>query len=233
MSVVWDYCILSKMEAENSQAEMDESDEMQFEIFQKLANFYEQNRTLAAYSKNELLDLFRYFCSRDMLQVASKVIGNTTNTENTEIADDDDMETESILHDDTSIDTLSKVEKFYLKHIVANGKEMYALFEQLKTDGVDITKIDHMLMLKSKSFYQLEKRKGLNVNLAGLIFSEEESISGWINRTEDVIKMKMPGNFDELEKYNEGHTLECDHNLDVDVINAEIKVLHHCALLLF
>ena len=39
--------------------------------------------------------------------------------------------------------------------------------------------------------------------------------------------MKMPTNFDELEKYNEGHTraLECFHNLDV--------VLHHSALLFF
>ena len=70
-----------------------------------------------------------------------------------------------------------------------------------------MTKTDHMLMLKSKSFYQLEKRKGLSINLAGFMFSEEESISGWINRTEDIIKMKMPNNFDELEKYNEGHIM--------------------------
>ena len=69
--------------------------------------------------------------------------------------------------------------------------------------------------------------------MAGLIFSEEESISGWINRTENIVKMKMPNNFDEIEKYNEGHTLECFHNLDVDVINAEIKALHHSALLFF
>ena len=36
---------------------------------------------------------------------------------------------------------------------------------------------------------------------------EEESIAGWINRNEQVIKMKMPTNFDELETYNEGHIL--------------------------
>ena len=65
------------------------------------------------------------------------------------------------------------------------------------------------------------------------MFTEEESIAGWINRNETVIKMKMPNNFDELEKYNEGHTLECFHNLDIEVINAEIKALHHSALLFF
>ena len=43
----------------------------------------------------------------------------------------------------------------------------------------------------------------------------------------------MPSNFDELEKYNEGHNLKCFHNLNIEVINAEIKVLHHSALLFF
>ena len=67
------------------------------------------------------------------------------------------------------------------------------------------------------------------------MYSEEESIAGWSNRNEQVIKMKMPTNFDELEKYNEGHvhTLEYFHNLDVDVINAEIKALYHRALFFF
>ena len=99
-------------------------------------------------------------------------MSNAGNEEETQIEEDNEMETESILHDDTTIDTLSKIEKFYLKNDFANGKEVYALFEQFKTDGVDITKLDHLLMLKSKSFYQVEKKKGLSVNLAGLIFSE-------------------------------------------------------------
>ena len=45
--------------------------------------------------------------------------------------------------------------------------------------------------------------------------------------------MKMANSFDELERYNEGHTLECFHNLDIEIINAEIKALHHSALLFF
>ena len=62
------------------------------------------------------------------------------------------------------------------------------------------------------------------------MFTEEETIAGWIYRIEDVIKMKLPSNFDELEK---GHNLECFHNLDIEVINEEIKCLHHSALIFF
>ena len=65
------------------------------------------------------------------------------------------------------------------------------------------------------------------------MFSEEESIAGWINRNEKFVKMRMPTTFDELEKYDAGHTLECFHNLNIEIINAEIKALHHSALLFF
>ena len=39
MSVVWDYCILSKMKAEKSEEEIDESDQMHFEIFSEDIKF--------------------------------------------------------------------------------------------------------------------------------------------------------------------------------------------------
>ena len=39
------------------------------------------------------------------------------------MAEDDEMEMESILHDDTTIDTLSKAEKFYFKYAATNGKK--------------------------------------------------------------------------------------------------------------
>ena len=134
---------------------------MQFEIFQKLADFFRhaQHRTFAAYSENEIMDLFRYFCARDVILEAGKFLSNAGNDEETQIEEDNEMETESILHDDTTIDTLSKIEKFYLKNDFANGKEVYAMFDQFKTDGVDITKLDHLLMLKSKVFTKWKKRK--------------------------------------------------------------------------
>jgi len=40
IKIVWDYCILSKLEAQSSSEIMDESDEMQLEIFKQLESFY-------------------------------------------------------------------------------------------------------------------------------------------------------------------------------------------------
>ena len=130
MTVVWDYCIWSKMEVESSEVEIDESDEMQFKIFQKLTDFYSQHRTFEAYSENEIMDLFRYLCARDVILEAGKFLSNASNEDETQIEENDEIETESSLHDDTSIDTLSKIEKFYLKQDFANGKDVYALFEK-------------------------------------------------------------------------------------------------------
>ena len=35
-------------------------------------------------------------------------------------------------------------------------------------------------MQKSKNFYMLEKKKGCNVNAAGLLFTEEKTVNDWI-----------------------------------------------------
>ena len=96
-----------------------------------------------------------------------------------------------------------------------------------------MNKIDLLIMQKSKLFFQLEKKKGLQVNMAGLIFSEEESVNGWIDRSSKDIKMRKPKSFAELETWDQGHTYECFQNLDIEVINAEIKALHYSANLFY
>ena len=59
---------------------------------------------------------------------------------------------------------------------------MYGQFEQFKTDGVDMAKLDQLIMQKKQMFSSTGK-KGLKVNIAGLMFTEAESISGWMNRS--------------------------------------------------
>ena len=54
------------------------------------------------------------------------------------------METELILHDNISADTLANGETFDLEYKATNGKEVYGLFEQFKTDGLDMSKLDHL-----------------------------------------------------------------------------------------
>ena len=53
-------------------------------FFQKISSFCEQHHTFAAYSKNEIMDHFRCFCSRDMLLEVNRVLGNSTKIKNTE-----------------------------------------------------------------------------------------------------------------------------------------------------
>ena len=77
-------------------------------------------------------------------------------------------------------------------------------------------------MQKSKLFFHLEKKKGMHINMAGLIYTEEESVNGWINR---CAKDRKPKTYAELETWDNGHTYECFHNLDIEVINAEIRTL--------
>ena len=62
-----------------------------------------------------------------------------------------------------------------------------------------MTKIDHLLMQKSKGFSLVQKKKGIAVNVAGIMFTEEDSFSGWVNRQVKVLEMKMPDNFDRVE----------------------------------
>ena len=75
-------------------------------------------------------------------------------------SDKDDMDTEVVIHDN-AFDTLSNCEHFFQKFKGKSGKEVFELFSQFQTDGIDMNKIDLLIMQKSKLFFQLEKKKGL------------------------------------------------------------------------
>ena len=76
---------------------------------------------------------------------------------------------QSVLHDNITGAVLSKSEVYFEKLKATSRKEVYALFEKFKTDGVDLFKLDHLLMQKSKSFYQLENKQSVD----GLIDSQK------------------------------------------------------------
>ena len=141
--------------------------------------------------------LFRYYCARDVILEASKHLENVTDETQVD-SDKDEMDTEVVILDN-AFDTLSSVEVFYQKFKGNSGKEVFALFTQFQTAGVDMNKIDLTIMQKSKLFYQIEKKKGHSVNMLGLLFTEEESVTGWINRSEKDIKFRKPKTYAELE----------------------------------
>ena len=78
------------------------------------------------------MDLFKYFVGRDVLLLAAGVNNYVENTQLESDEEVENMETESILHDNVHTDTLSKCEHWYLKFRASSGKEVYSLFELSK-----------------------------------------------------------------------------------------------------
>ena len=62
---------------------------------------------------------------------------------------------------------------------------------------------------KKHGFLPAAEKKGMLVNVAGLLCTEEDSISGWVNISVKDLNLKMPTKFDKLESFNEGHNFEC------------------------
>ena len=91
--VVWDYCMLSKLEAESSFEVLDESDEMQLEIFKQLESFYTRHKTFPVHMDQDIMDLFRYYCARDVILEASKHL-EKNNEETLVDSEKEDMDTD-------------------------------------------------------------------------------------------------------------------------------------------
>ena len=58
IKIIWDYYILSKLEADSSSKVLDESDEMQLEIFKQLESFYTRHKTFPVHMDQDIMDLF-------------------------------------------------------------------------------------------------------------------------------------------------------------------------------
>ena len=85
------------------------------------------------HADNKIMDLFRYFCGRDIMLEASRVPSHNADNANTLVErDNEDLETESILHDDVSGDVLSNCEMFYSNLKATNVKEVYGRLNSLK-----------------------------------------------------------------------------------------------------
>jgi len=110
IKIIWDYCILSKLEQDSSSEERDEGDEMQLDIFNQLEKFYLRHKTFPAHMADDILDLFRYYTARDVILEASKHLENIVDETQVD-SEKDDMDTEIVIHDN-AFDTLSSVEVF-------------------------------------------------------------------------------------------------------------------------
>ena len=94
IKIIWDYCILSKLEADSSSEVLDESDDMQSEIFKfkQLESLYARHKTFPVQMEQDIMDLFRYYCARDVILEASKHLEH--NNDETQVdSEKDDMGT--------------------------------------------------------------------------------------------------------------------------------------------
>ena len=89
---------------------------------------------------------------------------------------------------------MSNAELVYKNYEGKEPKDVWTSFDIFETNSIDMSKLGNLIFQKSKGFYILEKRRCSNIKCLGLIYTEEESISGWIHRNKQVIKMKMSSN---------------------------------------
>ena len=120
-----------------------------------------------------------------------------------------------------------------MKYEGTEPKDVWTSFDIFETNSIDMTKLDNLIFQKSKDFYTLEKRRGPSIKCLGLVFTEEDVKTNWVNRKLEDLKIKIPTNFDELEQYKDGHLLECFLNLDKEAINYVTKSLHYSAHMFF
>ena len=139
------------------------------------------------------------------------------------------METESFLHDNEEFDKLSNAELFYRNYKGKEPKDVWAAFEIFEANTIDMSKLDNLFFQKSKDFYFLEKREGCNIKCFGLLFTDEDVKTHWINRKFGDLKISLPTKFEELEQYKDGHLLECFLSLEKEAIDYETKALHFSA----
>ena len=239
LQIMWEYCSVSKADIDLSPGNLDDGDLMRLEDFNLLMDFYNTNKTLKVSDEDLILEVFKYFVSRDMILEASLMQANLEGLEEgtllqeEEEAHNDDMETESFLHDNEEFDKLSNSEVFYRNYKGKEPKDVWAAFEIFETNSIDMSKLDNLIFQKSKDFFTLEKRRGLNIKCFGLMFTEEDVKTNWINRKVGDLKISLPTTFGELEQYKDGHLLECFLSLEKEAIDYETKALHFSAHMFF
>jgi len=156
LQTMWEYCSVSKVDIELSHGLLDDGDIMRLEDFNMLMEFYNNNKTLKVSDEDLILEVFKYFVGRDMILEASMMQSNLERLEDGTLLQEeeegkiDDMETESVLHDNLEFDKLSNAELFYKNCKVTEPKDVWTAFEIFETNSIDMSKLDNPIFQKAK-----------------------------------------------------------------------------------
>ena len=156
LQTIWEYCSLSKIDMDISPGLQDEGDRMRVEDFTSLMEFFLIHNTLKVSQEDVIMEVFNYFVSRDMILEAStmqtfqEVIENDTLIPEEEEVTREDMETESILHDNLEFDILSDAELFYKNYEGKESKDVWTAFDIFETNSIDMSKLDNLVFQKKQ-----------------------------------------------------------------------------------
>ena len=167
------------------------------------------------------------------MQTLQEVIEDDTLIPEEEEVTREDMETESILHDNLEFDILSDAELFYKNYEGKESKDVWTAFDIFETNSIDMSKLDNLVFQKSKDFYILEKRRDANIKCVGLLFTEEDVKTNWVNRKVGDLNIELPTTFEELEQFKNGHPLYCFLNTNKEAVIYETQALHFSAHMFF
>ena len=247
LQIMWEYCYLSKVEMETSGEELDRSDIMIVEDFERVREFYNQEKTFKMCDDETMMDIFRFFVDRDIMLeatiLAEKELAANTREEG-EVKDNSEI---NVGNEDTEIiDTmvieesepyprsqLSKAEKFYLECTLKNPKDIWNEFIVVDNSNFDLNKTNTLLNQKSKNYFVLEKRSGNTNKCFGLIFTEDTAFKNWLNRKPEDLGLISPTSFEDLENYEGASNLEVFRCLEKEAINYETNALHISAHMFF
>ena len=71
LKIVWEYCVLAKIDLDENPGILDDGDRMRLEDFKTLMDFYLRHNTLKASDDDLIMEIFSYFVNRDMILLAS------------------------------------------------------------------------------------------------------------------------------------------------------------------
>jgi len=205
LKIIWEYCCLSKIDLDENPGILDEGDRMRIEDFKVLNDFYLKNKTLKVRDDDTIVEIFSYFVNRDMILLASLMQQTEQQEENTLVSREEEkenaMETEVLPIAELDFDILSEAEKFFLNYKGREPKNVWVEFVTFESNSIDMSTLDNIIFQKSKDFFVLEKRNGGSPKLFGLMYTEENAKTNWINRRLGDLPGNLPQSFEKLEQF--------------------------------
>ena len=165
LKIVWEYCVLAKIDLDENPGILDDGDRMRLEDFKNLMDFYLKYNTLKASDDDLIMEIFSYFVNRDMILLAS-LMQNTEQLqeENNLVSGNEEekqnaMETDIVHIEEMDFDILSDAEKVFNKYKGREPKNVWVEFLTFESNSIDMSLIDNLIFQRRVKNSLLWKRE--------------------------------------------------------------------------